>query len=311
MKIIEDDTPGQFFDGIASLPLFLQDINLSFDTVGDAMPLNRVKILHPTGIVALFKFVSKQNHTFTGAFKGTDHGLMRISEVGTVKRGEDPSTSAGFKFFRDGVESGNMFTLHAFEGHGVEGGENTYNFLRRDIDYNTHVDLPTNRCNLMTSHAKLSQVSKHVGNMSVKGLADYDQYGNRESRPNWPFMMRLLPRDPCPATQDDFHIYYDHLPKCVPAGTKLFDVMALADPKELGGVEQEIGYIETTSKMTTSLYGDTRLYFRHQRFEEDLAARPHWKEHIEEFDMPTFHENLPLPLDAPEQCPFAYLFGLI
>ena len=276
------------------------------------MPLNRLKILHPTGIVALFKFVSYKNHSFTGALKGTDYGLMRISEVGTAKATADPSTSAGFKFFRDGVASGNMFTLHAFEGHGAEGGENTYNFLRRDIDYNTHVDLPTNRCSLMTSHAKLSQVSKHIGNMSVKNLSDYDQYGNRELSPKWPFMMRLLPRDPCPNTSDDFHIYYEHLPKCIPAGTKLFDVMALDEPKELGGVEVEIGYIETTSKMVTSLYGDTRLFFRHQRFEEDLAVRPHWKEHVQEFDMPTFHENLPLPVDAPaDGCPFAYLFGLI
>ena len=311
MKVIEDTSTGQFFDGIASLPLFLQDINLTFDTVGDAMPLNRVKILHPTGVTALFKFVSYKNHDFTGGFKGTDYGILRISEVGTVKKDEDPSTSMGLKFFRDGVESGNMFTLHAFEGHGEVGGEKTYNFLRRDIDYNTHVDLPTNECNLMTSHAKLSQVSKHVGNMSVKNVSDYDQYGNRELNPKWPFMMRLLPHDPC-QSPDDYHVYFEHMPKCIPAGTKLFDVMALDEPKALGGVEKEIGYIETTSKMTTSLYGDTRLFFRHQRFEEDLAVRPHWKEHVEEFDMPTFHELLPLPVNPPmDECPFSYLFGLI
>ena len=98
--------------------------------------------------------------------------------------------------------------------------------------------------------------------MSVKNLADYDQYGNRESNPKWPFMMRLLPHDPC-GSGDEYHVYFEHLPKCVPAGTKLFDVMALDEPKDLGGVEKEIGYIETTSKMTTSAYGDTRLFFRH------------------------------------------------
>ena len=70
------------------------------------------------------------------------------------------------KFLRDGVDAGNMFTLHAFEGH------DTYNFLKPT--YNTHVSLPKNECNLETSHAKLSQVSKHIGNMSVKSLADFD-----------------------------------------------------------------------------------------------------------------------------------------
>ena len=87
--------------------------------------------------------------------------------------------------------------------------------------------------------------------------------------------------------------------------------MALNEPEDLGGKEIQIGHIETTSKMTTSLYGDTRLYFRHQRFEEDIAERPHWKDHVEEFVLPTFHENLPLPNEAPADCPFAYLFGLI
>ena len=57
-------------------------------------------------------------------------------------------------------------TLHKFEGH------ETFNFLA--VDYNTHVDLPDNECNLMTSHAKLATVSRHIGNMSVKGLSDYD-----------------------------------------------------------------------------------------------------------------------------------------
>ena len=131
------------------------------------MPPNRVKILHPTGVCALFKFISFGNHPFTGSLRGTEYGIFRISEVGVVGPEHVPSTSAGFKFLRDGVDAGNAFSLHAFEGH-----PDTYNFL--GVTYNTHVNLPTNECALETSHAKLSQVSKHVGNMSVKGLSDYD-----------------------------------------------------------------------------------------------------------------------------------------
>ena len=131
------------------------------------MPPNRVKILHPTGVTGLFRFKSFDNHPFTGSLRGTDYGVFRISEVATVGPDLVPSASAGFKYLRDGVDAGNNFTLHAFEGH-----PDTFNFLKPI--YNTHVDLPENECNLMTSHAKLSQVSKHVGNMSVKGLSDYD-----------------------------------------------------------------------------------------------------------------------------------------
>ena len=131
MKVIEDDTPGQFFDGLFTLSFFLQNINLAFDFIGDEMPPNRVKVLHPTGVCGLFKYKNVVDHPFTGSLKGTDYGLFRISEVGTVAPDLVPSTSAGFKFFRDGVESGNMMTLHSFDGH------DTYNFL--DVDYNTHV----------------------------------------------------------------------------------------------------------------------------------------------------------------------------
>ena len=186
-----------------------------------------------------------------------------------------------------------MLTLHSFDGH-----PETRNILRKDIDYNTHVDLTKNECVLMTAHAKLSQVSKHIGNMSVKSLSDYDQYGNKENNPKWPFMMRLVPNDPCnmPDAFDARRPYWEHLTKgCAKEGWKLFDVLALEKPEELGGVEQHIGDIVLTSKMITSTWGDTKLFFRHVRFEEDLSEHPEWRIGIEEFERPTFVENLPLP----------------
>lgn len=197
MKVKEDDTPGQFFDGLFSVSFFLQNINLSFDFLGDEMPPNRVKVLHPTGVVGLFRFDNFENHNFTGSLKGTEYGVYRISEVGTVSPDLVPSTSAGFKWLRNGVDAGNNFTLHSFGGH-----PDTYNFLKPGLHYNTHVDLPDNECNLMTSHAKLSQVSKHMGNMSVKGLSDYDQYGNKEENPVWPFKCEFRPNDPCHAPDE-------------------------------------------------------------------------------------------------------------
>jgi len=154
--------------------------------------------------------------------------------------------------------------------------------------------------------------------MSVKGLADYDQYGRHEYAPRWPFMMRLLPNDTCyaPDHYDGNFAEIVARKKCIPAGTVLFDVMALPEPKELGGVEKQIGTIVTTSEMVTSIYGDTRLFFRHQRFEEDLAARPEWRPFVEDFTKmghKRFVDLLPLPNVRPagEDCPFSFLFGLI
>ena len=309
MKVIEDDTPGQFFDGLFTLSFFLQNINLAFDFIGDEMPPNRVKVIHPTGVTFLFEFISKDNHDFTGSLRGTKYGVGRISEVATVSEDLVPSTSMGLKFLRDGVDAGNMFTLHDFGGH-----PHTYNFLA--VDYNTHVPLPKNKCNLMTSHAKLSQVSKHVGNMSVKGLSDYDELGQKEATPKWPFRCVLKPNEPEACKFGDAwpggRGYLDQLTNgCIPAGTDLFDFQCMDRPDDMGGRLLSIGTIRTTSEMVTSLYGDTKLFYRHIRFEEDLAERPEWKDHVDMFTEPTFAQLLPLPAEAPESCPFDFMFGLM
>ena len=107
------------------------------------MPPNRVKILHATGVTALFKYVNNADHPYTGSLRGTEYGVFRISEVLSARGADTPGTSAGFKFLRDGVAAGTMLTVHSFSGH-----EETFNFLRPDIDYNTHVDLPDDDCTL-------------------------------------------------------------------------------------------------------------------------------------------------------------------
>ena len=85
----------------------------------------------------------------------------------------------------------------------------------------------------------------------------------------------------------------------------------MEEPEKLGGYFYHIGKIVTTSDMVTSMYGDTKLFFRHVRFEEDLDKKPEWLPHIEMFDRSTFVNNLPLPLESPAECPFDYLFGMM
>ena len=296
------------------IPFFLEDMNESFDHEGDLMPPNRVKIVHPTGTHATFKFVSKNNHDFTGSLKGTDYGIFRISEVTNPRKGDKPGTSAAFKFYRDGVAAGDMVTVHDFTGH-----EETYNFLRKDIDYNTQVDITDNDCLNKTIHAKFAQSTDHIGHMSVKMLSDYDQYGNSERNPKWPFKMRFVPTDPCnePDEWRGTETYLDiQSSGCIPKGTLLWEVFAHDAPEEIGGEEKHIGDIVTTSETVTSLWGDTMLFFRHGRMEEDIAVHPEWKPYIESFpevvgENTRFHEILPLPMETTGKCPFAFMFGLI
>ena len=113
--------------------------------------------------------------------------------------------------------------------------------------------------------------------MSVKGLSDFDEYGNQELTPNWPFRVRLIPHDVCNNPNQWHGAFFETLTNgCIQPGSLLFDVLALDNPEELGGIEEKIGEIYTTTDMVTSLYGDTKLFFKHQRFEEDIEARPQW-----------------------------------
>ena len=136
--------------------------------------------------------------------------------------------------------------------------------------------------------------------------------GNPEATPNWPFRVRLVPNDPCGFPADWHGPFHENLTNgCIPPGTRLFDVHALDKPEALGGEEKLIGKIYTTSEMVTSIYGDTRLFFRHKRFEEDLEARPNWVGHVQEFTHDSFPDLLPLPsTPPPTACPFSFLFGL-
>ena len=47
--------------------------------------------------------------------------------------------------------------------------------------------------------------------------------------------------------------------------------------KEYPGAEwQVIAELVTQSEMVTSLWGDTKMFFRHSRFDDDLMLKPEW-----------------------------------
>lgn len=90
------------------------------------------------------------------------------------------------------------------------------------------------------------------------------------------------------------------------------DVYALDEPIGLGGEEMLVGRIWTESLTTTSIWGDEKLFFRHQRFNDDLTQRPEWFDHVEIFEDPLWRDIIPLPQRPPAvaACPFEWLFGL-
>jgi hypothetical protein len=63
----------------------------------------------------------------------------------------------------------------------------------------------------------------------------------------------------------------------IAAGVTLFDVYTHSSPTaKKQGKREKLGTLTTTSQCEQSAYGDTTLFFRHQRMEEDFALRPEW-----------------------------------
>ena len=237
--------------------LFTQDMNLSFDHKGDTMPEGRTKMTHPRGVVMKVAFRPTIDSPYTGIFKGAKHGIMRISETVRTKP-MMPQTSPGFgiKFLRDGIDSADAVTMFSFDG------QPSFNYFQNR--WSTHLSEPENNCSRETIGKKLAETTDHIGAMSVQNWALSREDGKTELEPVWPFLIEFEPYDVFGWTDDWQEDFTDQFSKISP-GTTLFKVFAYKDPlhKMSGSRGDLIGRVSVTSEITTSLWGDKNLFFKH------------------------------------------------
>lgn len=303
-NVIKDKHVNRWFDGADLLPLFLQDMNLSFDHNGDTMPDNRVKMTHPRGVTMKVAFRPTANSPYTGIFRGAKHGILRVSEVVRTDK-EITITSPGFgiKFLRDGMDSANTVAMFSFDG------QPSYNYFENR--WSTHLNEPLNECARETIGKKLAEVTDHIGAMSVMNWGEYTESGVKEQRPVWPFILDFEPIDAygwTDAWQADFT---DQLSSITP-GTVLWKVFAFSDPKhKLSGSRGDlIGRVVLTSEITTSLWGDKSLFFKHQRIDDDLEVHTWWKDYMQTWSLGKMAETPLVHPQPTELCPFAFLFEM-
>lgn len=128
-RVIEDDESMPFISGEEIADFFTNDMNLTFDHLGDQMPEGRQKLVHPKGVVAKVAFIPQPNTMYTGMFKEAQEGVMRISDAMDV----DPtlanhsSPSVGLKFLRDGMHAADTIGMVAQQG------VPTFNFLKHRL----------------------------------------------------------------------------------------------------------------------------------------------------------------------------------
>ena len=135
-------------------------------------------------------------------------------------------------------------------------------------------------------------------------MASYTQDGQQESSVNFPWSLRFAPSGQYsfPSTvAEGYTNFLDDL-ATITSGSVLYDVYAMDKPSELGGTEMKIAQIKTVSEMTTSNWGDEKMFIRHQRMDDDLKIHPEWEPY-------TPKTNLLLNLDQVDgpNCPFAHL----
>jgi hypothetical protein len=244
--------------------LFLTALKTKMDLQQDEAPPKWKKAIHAHGSVAKIKYAPAEDTLFTGLFRGVDHGFLRASVTGDpTDRGVAPGLA--IKFLIDGKPSGNFSALVSLTGQGKN-----YNIFAHEFSNIVPVvkDFGPILINLI-----FSRVTKYPTKLFLEDMSEVNQLGQVERKPYYPTQLFLVPNPEIqfPETPHDFR--KDLL--TIPSGTQLFSVYAIdpqnVDDKTLRKSEyrqkaQQIGQLITSSEFVSSFYGDSQLFFRHQRF---------------------------------------------
>jgi hypothetical protein len=247
--------------------LFLTVLKAKMDLKTDQALRDWKKAIHAHGSVAKIKFVSAPNTPFTGLFKGANYGLLRCSVTGNpADRGFAPGLA--IKFLVDGQPSENFSALVSLTGQG-----NNYNFFANEF---SNIVPVVNQIGPKLINSIFRRVSKYPTKLFLQDLSKIDQDGQPQPEPRYPAQIFLVPNPAVQFPDSPPHDFRDDLATIAP-GTQLFSVYAIGnaegetmtDELDQSGMRQNaqwIGSIETTSEFVCSAYGDSQLFFRHQRF---------------------------------------------
>ena len=93
-----------------------RDLALNFGPPGDKLPYD-IKAFHTVGLVASIEYESTGDHEYTGLFEGAPYGVARLGSVHghyQVEANGGMLGGASFKFFKDGMVSGDLLTSPNF-----------------------------------------------------------------------------------------------------------------------------------------------------------------------------------------------------
>ncbi|KAL6068405.1 hypothetical protein QOT17_008215 [Balamuthia mandrillaris] len=261
--------------------MFVESMNTTMDTVADDMPkqylslITRKKLIHSVGVVAPFVWKSTGNHSYTGIFQGADKCMIRLS----LAKEEDffsefpMAPGMAIKCLRDGIKSANVMAMFSLLG------QNNTNFFSHD--FTNHVPYPAGPKVPAALQALANAFGKASHWPTMLGVSDFAKYGadgKTVKNPRFPFRLvfhptkavhEMFPNDPEPEVS-----WLDQL-ESVPTG-KLYEVYAQNSSLTHYMDLVKIGELWLTQTPTRSYFGDAKMFFAHQRLEDDVAFHPEW-----------------------------------
>jgi len=263
-------------------------MDYTFDFVSDEMN-GRDKLIHSVGSVAKMHWEMNSNN-YTGMFQGVDNGLIRISLAAKPDYTQRDSVKGNFipgmamKLLRDNHRSANFVAMHSLSP------QDSWNPFK--YPWSNTVALVGNiGLTQKLLKAKFETASKWALHVGLSEVASYDQSGNEESSPQFPWSLVFKPNPQLNSLPDTFSAKLDDILATIPQGTDIFEIHAVDCPSCKA---YRIGTIKTDSQFTRSSYGDQHLFFEHQRKEDDLAIRQDWLD-----ECPTVDSCKVCPLQRP------------
>jgi len=291
---LEDKSSAQWFHRLAAIfKLITQPVCPVFRAPGDELAKNwngknRLKSIHPVGVVGKVQWRDLGGHPYSGIFKGAQHGLARLSLALEPDTGSmTTAPGIGLKFLRDGVDSANLVAMFSV------GGQQSWNFFKND--FSNHI--PGISLSRQPLAAKFATATRNIRQVGISDWGRFGENGVEIKNPNFPYRLRFHPTGNIRFPDNYVRPVTEDL-VTIPSGSVLYQVYALDVPEELGGKETRIADLVLTSKMVTSKWGDQHLFFRHQDMAEDLRLRPQWNKFTPQWAIFLKDPNRPSPCDG-------------
>ncbi|HNA22547.1 MAG TPA: peroxidase family protein, partial [Agitococcus sp.] len=237
----------------------------------DVAPAGYNKPIHAHGAMAKVKFIPVANNGYTGLFQGSNYGLLRLSVTENPAEGAF-QTGLAWKALVDGKPSENVSALYTLAGQGQN-----YNFFANELSNYVSPDI-----NNSASTILFSAVSTKPTLVVMNDMAEVMQNGTVVTTPKAPTQIYFVPR---PEVKTKFstaaHDFRYDL-ATLGAGSKLYDVYAtsmeiktsiipstnLSYAQQRRASAKKIGELELTSPLIVSAFGDSGVFFKHQRYED-------------------------------------------